>query len=70
MIIVGTIYHVLVHVYLHAFIHVAAPVSVCVSFPPVLPEQSLKYLGTFYPNRMGSLSGQHLLTNPQILPDT
>ena len=61
---------VILHVYLHASVHMTLPVSVRVSLTLILFGQPLNYLRMFYLDCVGSLSGQHLSANPQILLDT
>ena len=57
-------------VILHAFVHLVVPVSVRMSLPLILFGQPLNYPRVFYLDCVGSLSGQHLSANPQILLDT
>ena len=61
---------IILHVYLHASVHMTLPVSVRVSLTLILFGQPLNYPGVFYLDCVGSLSGQHLSANPQILLDT
>ena len=61
----GDLPHVSVHVHLYASVHVTVPLLDHLSLPPYLLRQPSKYPGTFYLDRISSLSEQHLPASPK-----